>query len=76
MSIFAPILLNKLLDARMVVFLEGGNLQRASGTTSKKLWAIVEMLLELFLIRKQLMAMRAGLMDFNTVSLEVINSVP
>ena len=48
--IFTPVLLNKLLDARMLVFLEGGNPQRARGTTGQELRTIVEMLLELILI--------------------------
>lgn len=55
---------------------EGGHLQHAVGTSSKELGAIIEMQLKLFLIRKQELAMRAGLADFNAVILEVINGFP
>ena len=60
----------------MMDLLEGGYLQSAHATTSKELRAILEMLLKLFLIRKQQLAMRAGFADFNTITLEVIDSLP
>ena len=51
----------------MRAILEEGYLQHAGGTSSKELGAIVEMVLKLFLIRKQVLAMRAGLADFDAI---------
>ena len=56
--------------------LERGNLQLAGGTASEELRAMVEVLIKLFFIRKQALAMRAGLADLDAISLEVIYGFP
>ena len=49
------------------------HLQQAGVAAGQEPRAIVQMLLELFLICQQLLAMRAGSLNFFTISLEVIN---
>jgi hypothetical protein len=59
----------------MRAILEGGYLQHAGGTSTKELGAIVEMVLKLFL-RKHVLAIWAGLADFDAILLEVIDGFP